>query len=440
MNIGMPDFIKTVFNYIKQSELLKVVSLTGIATVIKFITGFFSLKAIAILIGPDGVALVGQAVNFSTILLTISTGGITFGIVKLIADNSDNPERLNKIIETSITFVLVCSIIAGFIVIFLSDYLSEKFFNDVQYNYVFIIFGSTLIFYSLNITILGVLNGLRKYREFVWVNISNSIFGLIITILFVYFFGLGGALVSAISYQSFAFVITFIIIRRNNEIRIKFISYIYNIKILKQLLSYSLMSLTSAIVIPTSQIIVRSLAMEKFSAVEAGYWEAINRFSVLSMGFFTTTLGVYYLPALSKTKDNIELKSVIISTSRIILPMVLVFLSITFIARDLVIELLYSKDFYPMKSLFVWQLSGDFIRIAAWMLSFIFLAKTMTKQFVITELIFPIIFVLNSIILMNLTNSIEGISQAYLINKILYLITMILLFKKTLWNSTNGLS
>lgn len=436
----MQKFIKYVLGIINRSELLKVVSLTGIATVIKFLTGFISLKAVAVLIGPDGLSLVGQALNFSTILLTISTGGITFGIIKLIADNSENPDMVEKVIETSITFVLGCSIISGSVVVISSNYLSLKFFNDVQYYYVFIVFGATLPFYALNVTVISILNGLKKYREFIWVNIANSVFGLIITVLFVYLFGLGGALVAAISYQSFAFVVTVLIVRKNKEIQIKFISYLYNVKILRQLLSFSLMALTSAIVIPTSQIVVRSLAINKFSTVEAGYWEAMNRFSLLSMAFFTTTLSVYYLPALSKTNDNKELKSVIISTSRLILPIVFVFLTVIYIGRNILIELLYSRDFKDMESLFFWQLCGDFFKITSWMLSFTFLAKSMTRLFIITEVLFPIVFVIMSFYLMNLMDSVEGISQAYFINKVLYLIVMIIIFRKILWNNRYGLS
>jgi PST family polysaccharide transporter len=38
--------------------------------------------------------------------------------------------------------------------------------------------------------------------------------------------------------------------------------------------------------------------------------------------------------------------------------------------------------------LFLWQLIGDFFKIAAWILSYLMLAKAMVKTFIVTEIVF----------------------------------------------------
>lgn len=46
-----------------------------------------------------------------------------------------------------------------------------------------------------------------------------------------------------------------------------------------------------------------------------------------------------------------------------------------------------------MIELFKWQLIGDVIKIASWLLSYTLLAKAKTKYFVATEVIFSITFI-----------------------------------------------
>ncbi|HEY0897041.1 MAG TPA: oligosaccharide flippase family protein, partial [Sphingobacteriaceae bacterium] len=77
-----------VFTQSLKKEMVKVFSLTAVSTLVKMLTGFISVKIISTLIGPAGVALLGQLTNFSTIFLTFSNGGINNGVTKYIAEYS----------------------------------------------------------------------------------------------------------------------------------------------------------------------------------------------------------------------------------------------------------------------------------------------------------------------------------------------------------------
>lgn len=68
-------------------------SLNAVATLVKMLTGFISVKIVAVLIGPAGIALLGQLNNFSSIFLTISTGGISSGVTKYIAENDGSQQN-----------------------------------------------------------------------------------------------------------------------------------------------------------------------------------------------------------------------------------------------------------------------------------------------------------------------------------------------------------
>lgn len=84
----------------------------------------------------------------------------------------------------------------------------------------------------------------------------------------------------------------------------------------------------------------------------------------------------------------------------------------------MVINVLFTKDFYPMKDLFFWQLIGDFFKIMSWILAFLMIAKSMSMVYITAEVVFAILLVLISYYSINI-NGIMGTRRTYCINYIL---------------------
>lgn len=68
--------ILQLLRYATKLDIVKVFSFTAMFTLVRMLTGLISVKVVASIIGPAGVALVGQLNNFATIALSLSTGGI----------------------------------------------------------------------------------------------------------------------------------------------------------------------------------------------------------------------------------------------------------------------------------------------------------------------------------------------------------------------------
>ena len=81
--------VKILSNWILkifQLDIVKVFSLTSISTIVKMLAGFVSVKVVSVIIGPSGLALLGQLSNFSVIVMTFASGGINNGVTKYIAE------------------------------------------------------------------------------------------------------------------------------------------------------------------------------------------------------------------------------------------------------------------------------------------------------------------------------------------------------------------
>lgn len=415
-----------------QTDIVKVFSLTAISTLVKMLTGLVSVKVVATIIGPSGIALLGQLNNFATIVMTMASGGINSGITKYVAEYKDSDDKVKDLLSTALRITVWCSLAVGLCMILLHRFLSTLIMLSPEYGYVFIIFGFTVFLYALNMMLTSVLNGYKEFKKYVSVNIVGSLLGLLFTLGFILTLGLRGALISAVTFQSVMFFVTLWMIRKLPWVSWDFFKRHIETDILKKYFRYTVMTLVTAATVPVSQMLLRGYVISEISSIEAGWWEGMNRISNMYLMIITSSFSVYYLPRLSEIQNKRELRSEIYKAYKLIIPMLLVGFSIVYFLRFWVIEILFTPDFLPMEQLFIWQLLGDFLKICSWLLAFLMIAKSMTRIFVTTEIIFALTFVALGLLFMH-CNGIVGIVQAYVINYILYTICMFWAFRKIIY-------
>ena len=408
-------------------NLINTSILTAISTVIKVLSGFFINKLIAIYIGASGLAMIGQFQNFIAIIKTLSTGGIDQGVIKYTAEYRDNPKKA-QLLSTALFITFISSLILGIIIIIFSDNLSQKVLNSLEYINIFKVFGITIIFYAVNALMLSILNGHKEIKKFTIVNISGSIISLIFTSLLLFFYHLEGALYALILNQSILFFITLRFVVKSDWFNLKLFTLGIDKSSAIKLGKFTFMTIVSAMAVPMVLLFIRNYIGSNIGWDEAGYWQGMYYISTMYLLIVTTSLGVYYLPKLSEIEDKKELKREILNGYIIIMPIVTILALTIYFFRIYIIDIAFTKEFTPMLELFKWQLIGDIIKIASWLLGYLMLAKAMTKVFIITEIIFGIIFALLSVIFLN-SFGLVGVTYAFALNYTLYLIVMSFIFR-----------
>ncbi|MFJ8219587.1 O-antigen translocase [Bacillus cereus] len=414
-------------------NLLKTSFLSGIATIIKMFSNLIINKIIAVYIGPTGIALIGQFQNILNTLVTLGSGGITAGVTKYVAQHVDNNQLKKRYISISLFITIFCSIFTGIVIFILKDWLTLKAFSDLKYRSIFIILSVSILFISLNNYLLALLNGLKKIKVYILINILSSLVALVLTTILTIKYTLYGALLSIVLVQSVVLVVTLVYVIKTKFINNIQLNLIGEKGIYKDFSQYSLMAIVSMVCIPINQLWIRNLIIDSESLIAAGHWEAMNKISSMYLLVITTALTTYYLPRLSEIRKVEELREEVKKSYRFILPFVLLSCVGIFILRDFIIELLFSKEFYGMRELFVFQLIGDFLKMSSWVLGFLMVARAMTKVFIITEIGSALLYLGLSHILIN-QFSVKGVTMAYATMYLIYLIWMVIIYKRIIKN------
>lgn len=412
-------------------NLLKTSFWSASMSVVKIVAGMIVTKIMAIYLGPAGVALLGNYTNITGILSTFSNGAIGSGITKYISDFDTDKEKQN-VISLSFKVTVISSLLIGILTVVFHKLLARFTFSDVKYSSVYIIFGITLIFFGLNTTLTSILNGFRYIKQMTIAGMLGSIVSVILAIVITMRFGLYGALLNTIIAQVFIFFINVFYVNRLKIIDYRMILKCYDTILLVKLLKYAAMSIVSIIVVPTSMLLIRKYILINFSTEEAGYIQAVWSISTAYLTIATTTLSVYYLPTYSSIKEEMILRKEVIRGYKFLIPIVVISGVTIFLCKDLIIYILYTPAFLEMRKYFIFQIIGDSIKIASWILSYLMVAKAMTKWFILTEIIFSVTYVCLSCMLMGAFGSI-AVTYAYAINYFIYLSFLLFLFRKLLF-------
>jgi len=425
--------LKQIFKYINDNVLVKIASLNSVSVVTKIIAGFLTSKAIAIFIGAEGLAVIGNLRNFLSSVQSFSVLGFYNGAVKYISEYKNNVVKLGNILSTVFYLGLISTVLISLLCFFNAEYISNLiFYEGNDYAYIIKMMAIAIPFYSLNIFIYSILNGFSKFKNLIVLNIIGQIFGLCITLILIYQQRLDGALVSVVIVESIIVLITLVSILNRRSlfplIKLKSISY----GMVKKMSSYSIMALFSAVVLPIVIIAIRSYIIDNVGAKEAGFWEGMTRISKYYLLFISSLMTLYILPRFSEIDSKKEFRKEVFNFYKTIMPIFGLGLIVIYFLRKIIVPIVFSSEFKPVEDLFLWQLLGDFVKVLSIVIAYQFLAKRMFWHYIIIEGFFVIILYLTSVYFIDIYG-VKGATIAHFTTYVLHFGVILLIFSSSLF-------
>jgi PST family polysaccharide transporter len=193
-------------------NFIKTSFYSGISTTVSLITKLITNKIVAVYLSTDGMYILGQLKDFLNITNVFSNFGTVNGTIKYTAEYKDDQTSLKSILGTSFKIHLYFSIVVFLILLIFNKQISIYLFDDEIYKTYLIILGFSIISVSVQSLFLSILNGLKKVKLYVLINVIATIIGALILVALIIKYNIEGALYAFAINQFLAFLVTLIIL------------------------------------------------------------------------------------------------------------------------------------------------------------------------------------------------------------------------------------
>ena len=389
-------------------------------------------KLFAILLGPSGIAVLGNMKSVMQILMSSASFGMQRGIIRFTSEFREQRHAFQKLLGTLHIIYGSIAFVIAVVLFFLSDYLANVILQDDKYAWLFQILAIIVPFQGFHVLYFSILQGLDNYKKVVWVELVMIFCNLIFVGVSTFKFGLTGALFSVVCMPVFYFFISVVFLKSD----IPNFKIAWSSSTAKNLFLYALMTLFSGIAFPLLFILIRNHISSVLGIDEVGYWEAVNQFSFFYFILLNSVMLMYVLPKITAQTDNVFYRSQVVEYVKKIMPLFAVFLIVLFLLRKYAILVLLSPEFTSIETLFGWQLLGDFFRAMTLIFSIYFHARRLAIPYItIDALLIVLLFTLTTVFVDSY--GLIGAVKAHFISYFIYFIVTVFWLRKTLFN-TNG--
>jgi polysaccharide transporter, PST family len=404
---------------------------TAMGTAARLLAGLVAVKLVAQFAGPEGVGKLGQFVSLMSLLAVLAGGGISAAIVKYVAEYRHDAKKLSRLLAAALWYAFCASCLMGCAALLFSSQIALWLLGDTRYAGLIRVLAVAQLGIALVNYVLAVINGFMDVPRLAFIQVLGSVIGIAMMVWLSMWLHLYGALLALILGQVLWLAVGLPAWWRSPYFRRGMLRMRFDREMTMRLAAFSVMTITSALLLPLVNIAVRDHLAVQYGWDQVGYWQAVSRVSDAYLLFLTTAINIYYLPKLASTHDRAPLVHELRSAYRYILPVVVILAAAVYILRGWVTSVLFSADFSPANDLYGPQLIGDVIKIASFVLSYVMLAKAMTRLYVISECVFAASYLV-LVYLFTAHFGLVGAMYAFSINYLIYLVFNLLVVRRYL--------
>jgi polysaccharide transporter, PST family len=377
------------------------------------------------------VGKLGQFMSLMSLLAVLAGGGISAGIVKYVAEYRHDTQKLSRLLAAALWYALCASCLMGGVTLLFSRQVALWLLGDPGYASLIRVLAVAQLGIALVNYILAVINGFMDVRRLAFIQVLGSALSIVLVIWLSSWLHLYGALLALVTGQLLCLAIGLPAWRRSPYFQPSMLSMHFDREMTLRLAAFSVMTLSSALLPPLINIAVRDHLAVRFGWEQVGYWQAVSKVSDAYLLFLTTAINIYYLPKLASTHERASLVLELRNAYRYLLPAVIALAAAVYVMRGWVTRLLFSADFASANALYGPQLLGDVVKIASFILSYVMLAKAMTRLFVLSECVFAASY-LALVYVFTAHFGLVGAMYAFTINYLFYLAFNVLVVRRYL--------
>jgi O-antigen/teichoic acid export membrane protein len=384
------------------------------------VLGLISIKVTSIYLGPAGLGTIGQLNYFMALTHGAVAAGLHTGLVRRAAELGASERRL-RVISTALRLLLLVGIPAGLLIALGNGWLARELLHDAQLGGPILIFAAMFVPGLFVTVIMACASGAKDYRTVAAINIGGAIFSCILIVTLSPLFGVWGGLTALAVLPAFSLTIAWVLARRHAWWPSRPLAHGFSMPEARGVMSYVPMAVVNTVGAPLLQLLIRDDVGAQAGMSAVGQLQGLMRLSDTYMSIASSVFVMYYFPRFSEIKDSGELalevrKGFWIVASSVTLVSVLIYL-----LRDLLIELIFTPQFSPMRDLFAYQMVGNTLKMIGTLFAYMLLAKVHPFRMALLDVMTMLVWWLLSTYCID-RSGVVGATEAYALTYAIYAI------------------
>ncbi|WMT92838.1 O-antigen translocase [Pelagibacterium sp. H642] len=376
------------------SQILRSTAVIGLAYGVVTLVSIIRMKSLALLLGPAGIGLLGLFTLVVDLAAAIAAMGIHASGVRQISASIGSGDS-HEIGGTAVALrwlSLGLGLLGGAILASLYLPVSVLTFGNGQYGLGVALLGGVVLLRLMHAAEATILQGVRRTRDIAMSNIFNAIAGTALTVGLIYLLGTDGVVPALLAAAVAGLLIVWHYTRRITMERPPALSSLRNNA--APLLRLGFVFMISALLMSGAAYVIRIIITHDSGVEAAGLYQASWGVAALYAGFVLQAMGTDFYPRLSEHPNDNELCNRLVNEqARVSMLLAGPGVILTIAMAPLVLAIFYSEEFAGAVSSLRWLCLGMMLRIVAWPIGFIVIAKGAQKAFFWTEVAATVVHV-----------------------------------------------
>lgn len=376
-------------------KVLKSSAMIGGSSVLNIGLGIVRTKAMAVLLGPSGVGLLGIYGSIVDLTRSIAGLGLNSSGVRQIAEavGTGDSQRVARTVTTLRRIAFYSGALGALLLLLFSKTVSQFTFKDNKHAGGIALLALAVFFGDISAAQGALVQGMRRISDLAKMSVLGALFGTLFSIPIVYFFRQDGLVPSLVCVAAMAILTSWWYARKIEVERVR-MSLRQILDESSGLLKLGVVFMASGLMALGAAYLIRIIILRRIGADDAGYYQAAWTLGGLYIGFILQAMGADFYPRLTAVANNHpECNRLVNEQAEVGLLLAGPGILGTLVFAPLVINLFYSGKFGPAVEILRWICLGMFIRVGSWPMGFIILAKGARNIFFWTELLSSLVLI-----------------------------------------------
>lgn len=418
-------------NQASYRNIFKATSLFGGVQVYQILIQIIKSKFVAVLLGPTGVGIMGLYQSGLQLVQQISSMGLAQSAVRDVseANGANDLHRIAKTVTVVRKLVWFTGLLGLIIVACCSPLLSKASFDNYDYTIPFIILSITLFIDQLSAGQKVILQGMRRLKDLAKCTAFGVTFGLITSVPLYYWLGIDGIVPTLILNSACSLILSWLY---SKKIKIEKVQVTPKQTLAqgKQMLVMGVSMSLSGIFTTIVAYVLRSFIQSNGGVEHVGLYQAGFVIMTTYVGMVMNAIATDYYPRLAAiNKDNEKCREAVSQQGEIGTMILAPMLTCCLVFMPFVLQLLYSSKFLAANEYISWACLGMMLRLAAWVISFLYVTKAESRLFIILELSANLIYLVFSLLGYKFLG-LSGLGIAFALQYVVYFLMVYLIARK----------